>query len=97
MFVSELHKGQTFLTGISSNRIRGVYLDVYRRREEQRLEKGEEREAKARGGDSLPGREDDMATGAGADARNPSHRGKVAGGLWWPLPPDLAAWEGAAV
>ena len=44
VFVNELHKGQTFLTGISSNRIRGVYLDIYRRREEQRLEKGEERE-----------------------------------------------------
>ena len=52
------------MTGISSNRIRGVYLDVYRRREQQRLEKEEEREAKARGGDSLTGREDDMAIGA---------------------------------
>ena len=51
------------MTGISSNRIGGVYLDFYRRREEQRLEKGE-REAKARGGDSLIGQEDSMATGA---------------------------------
>ena len=53
VFVNELHKGQTFLTGISCNRIGGAYLEVYRRREEQRLEKGEEREDKARGGDSL--------------------------------------------
>ena len=41
--------------------------------------------------------EADMATGAGADSRNPSHRGKVAGGLWWSRAPDLAAWEGTAV
>ena len=63
VFVSELHKGQTFLTGISSNRIGGVYLDFYRRREELRLEKWEESEANASGGDSPSGRDDAMATG----------------------------------
>lgn len=38
-----------------------------------------------------------MAISAGANARNPSHGGRVAGGLWWPRAPDLAGWEGAVV
>lgn len=64
--------------------------------EEKRLEKGGEREDEAREGGALTGREEDgMATGA--VACNPSHGGRVAGGLWWPRAPDLAEWEGAAV
>ena len=49
----------------------------------------------ARSSPHIGGNEDDMATDTRSDARNPSHAGWVAGGLWWQQALDLAGWEGS--